>query len=148
MSKEVIASPLAPAAIGPYSQAIRGIQYNISLLYQTYFTIIYLINQANGMIYCSGCLGVDPELKALVPGGVAAQARQVLTNMKNILEAGGSSMSKVVKCTVLLASMDYFAEVNGVYAEFFPENPPARATFAVAGLPLGGLVEIESIALA
>lgn len=100
------------------------------------------------MIYCSGCLGVDPEIKALVPGGVGAQARQVLTNMKNILEAGGSSMSKVVKCTVLLASMDYFAEVNGVYAEFFPENPPARATFAVAGLPLGGLVEIESIALA
>jgi len=82
------------------------------------------------MIYCSGCLGVDPELKALVPGGVGPQARQVLTNMKNVLEAGGSSMSKVVKCTVLLQNMSDFAEVNGIYAEFFPENPPARATFA------------------
>lgn len=126
MSKEVISSPLAPAAIGPYSQAIK----------------------ANGMIYCSGCLGVDPELKALVPGGVGAQTRQVLTNMKNVLEAGGSNMNKVVKCTVLLASMSDFVEVNGIYAEFFPADPPARATFAVAGLPLGGLVEIECIALA
>ena len=85
---------------------------------------------ANGMIYCSGCLGVDPEIKALVPGGVGPQARQVLTNMKNVLEAGGSSMSKVVKCTVLLQNMSDFAEVNGIYAEFFPESPPARATFA------------------
>lgn len=112
-------------------------------------TIIIIINLLLiGMIFCSGCLGVDPEIKQLVPGGVAAQARQVLSNMKNILEAGGSSMSKVVKCTVFLQNMSDFAEVNGIYAEFFPENCPARSTIQVAGLPLGGLVEIECIALA
>lgn len=126
MSREVVFSDLAPAAIGPYSQAIK----------------------ANGMVFVSGCIGIDPALKAMVAGGVGEQTRQVLVNMKNILEAAGSSMGKVVKTTILLSDMASFAEVNGIYAEFFPENPPARATFAVAGLPLNALVEIECVALA
>lgn len=104
--------------------------------------------KANGMVYVSGCIGMHPETKTLVEGGVSAQARQVLENMKNIVEAAGSSMSKVVKCTILLADMSYFAEVNGIYSQYFPVDPPARATFAVAGLPAGALVEIECIALA
>mmetsp|Transcript_5040 Transcript_5040/g.5167 ORF Transcript_5040/g.5167 Transcript_5040/m.5167 type:complete len:140 (-) Transcript_5040:79-498(-) len=122
----VVDSPLAPAAIGPYSQAIK----------------------ANGMVYVSGCLGMSKELKALVTGGVGAEARQVLTNLKNIVEESGSDMSKVVKCTILLTTMDSFVAVNAVYSEFFPTDPPARATFAVVGLPAGALVEIDCIAIA
>lgn len=100
------------------------------------------------MVYVSGCLGLSPELKALVPGGVGAECRQVLENMKSVLAAAGSDMSKVVKTTILLKDMASFAEVNGIYSEYFTENFPARATFAVAGLPLGALVEIECIAMA
>lgn len=100
------------------------------------------------MVYVSGCLGMCPETKALVTGGVGPQARQVLTNMKNIVEESGSSMSQVVKCTILLADMAYFAEVNAIYSEFFPQEPPARATFAVLGLPAGASVEIDCIAIA
>ncbi len=100
------------------------------------------------MVYVSGCVGVNPETKSLAPGGVGPQARQVLENMKNVLDAAGSSMSKVVKCTVLLAEMSDFAELNGIYGEYFSSEPPARATFAVKGLPLGALVEIECIAIA
>ena len=88
------------------------------------------------------------ETKALVPGGVGAEARQVLTNLKNIVEESGSNMTKVVKCTILLADMAYFAEVNAIYSEFFPSEPPARATFAVLGLPAGALVDIDCIAIA
>ena len=122
----IIDSPLAPPAIGPYSQAVK----------------------ANGMIYCSGCLGLDPTTKKMVEGGVQAETRRVLDNMKAILEEAGSSMAKVVKCTVLLQDMALFAEVNSIYGEYFPSEPPARMTFAVAGLPLGGLVEIDCIAIA
>eukprot|EP01036_Dinobryon_divergens_P015862 gene15862-21491_t len=117
MGREVVESNLAPAAIGPYSQAIK----------------------AGGMIYVSGCLGMDPTLKALVPGGVGPQTRQALENMKNIVQAGGSDMSKVVKCSVLLTDIATFPEVNAIYAEFFPSNPPARVTYAVLALPAGGL---------
>ncbi len=126
MSREVISTPNSPAAIGPYSQAIR----------------------ANGMVYVSGCIGLDPETKKMVEGGVAAQARRVLDNLKAIVEASGSDLSKVCKCTVLLADMSFFAEINAIYAEYFPENPPARATFAVLGLPAGALIEIDCIAVA
>ena len=91
---------------------------------------------------------MDPETKKIVEGGVTAETRRVLDNMKAVLEAGGSSMSKVVKTTILLKDMASFAEVNAIYGEYFPSEPPARATYAVAGLPLGGLVEIECIALA
>ncbi len=100
------------------------------------------------MVYVSGCIGLDPTTKVMVSGGVAAEARQVLENMRNILEAAGSSMARVVKCTVLLADMKTFAEINAIYAEYFPSEPPARATFAVLGLPAGALIEIDCIALA
>jgi 2-iminobutanoate/2-iminopropanoate deaminase len=103
--------------------------------------------KAGGFVFVSGCVGVHPDTKALVPGGLGPQARQVLENMKNILEASGASLSKVVKCTVLLADMSYFAELNGIYGEYFSSDPPARATFAVAGLPLGALVEIDCVAI-
>lgn len=126
MSREVVSTDRAPAAIGPYSQAIK----------------------ANGLVFVSGCLGVDPATNKMVEGGVGAQARQVLTNLKSIVEASGSSMDKVCKTTVLLADMAFFPELNAVYAEFFSLSAPARATFAVAGLPLNALVEIECVALA
>lgn len=96
----------------------------------------------------SGCIGVNAETKALVPGGVGPQARMVMENLKNIIESAGSSMGKVVKCTILLADMGSFAEVNAIYGEYFPQDPPARATFAVLGLPAGALVEIEAICIA
>lgn len=124
--KQVISTPNAPKAIGPYSQAIR----------------------TGNFIFSAGQLGLDPSTMELVAGGVEAQTRQVLTNLKNVLEAAGSSLSHVVKTTVFLTDMANFAAMNAVYAEYFPENPPARSTVAVAGLPKGGLVEIEVIALA
>lgn len=104
--------------------------------------------KAGGMIYVSGCIGAHPETRALVDGGITAQTRQVLENLKNIIESAGSDLSNVCKCTVLLAGMEYFAEVNAIYAEYFPTNPPARATFAVLGLPANALVEIEAICIA
>jgi 2-iminobutanoate/2-iminopropanoate deaminase len=119
-------SPGAPVPIGPYSQAI----------------------DAGGTIFCSGQLGLDPETKQLVDGGVAAQAKRALENLSAVLEAGGSSLSAVVKTTIFLIDMSDFAAVNAVYATFFPELPPARSTIAVAALPLGGRVEIEAVALA
>lgn len=123
--KQVISTPNAPKAIGPYSQAIR----------------------AGDFIFCAGQTGLNPSTMELVTGGVEAQARQVLTNLKHVLEAAGSGMDRVVKTTVFLTDMANFAAMNAVYMEFFPENPPARSTIAVAGLPKSGLVEIEAIAL-
>ncbi len=124
--KEVVVSDRAPLAIGPYSQAIR----------------------AGGLLYVSGCIGLVRDTGAMVGPEVAEQTRQCLTNMRYIIEDAGSHMSKVVKCTVLLTDMANFPIVNAIYAEFFPENPPARATFAVVGLPAGAKVEIESICIA
>ncbi|MFZ5855752.1 MAG: RidA family protein [Chloroflexota bacterium] len=125
MKKEIISTPKAPKAIGPYSQAIR----------------------VGDFVFCAGQTGLDPATMELVAGGVEAQARQVLTNLKHVLEEAGSGFDRVVKTTVFLTDMANFAAMNAVYAEFFPENPPARSTIAVAGLPKGGLVEIEAIAL-
>ncbi len=125
LKKEIISSPDAPKAIGPYSQAIR----------------------VGDFVFCAGQTGLDPATMELAAGGVEAQARQVLTNLKHVLEAAGSGFDRVVKTTVFLTDMANFAAMNAVYAEFFPENPPARSTIAVAGLPKGGLVEIEAIAL-
>jgi 2-iminobutanoate/2-iminopropanoate deaminase len=125
IKKEIISSPNAPKAIGPYSQAIR----------------------VGDFVFCAGQTGLDPATMELVAGGVEAQARQVLTNLKHVLEAAGSGFDRVVKTTVFLTDMANFAAMNAVYAEFFPENPPARSTIAVAGLPKGGLVEIEAVAL-
>lgn len=98
------------------------------------------------MVYVSGCIGMDPSTKALVEG-LPAQIHQLFANMKSILEASGSDLTQVVKCTVLLRDMAQFAEFNPIYAQYFPENPPARTTFAVAGLPLNALIEIDCIAI-
>jgi 2-iminobutanoate/2-iminopropanoate deaminase len=125
MKREIVHTDKAPKAIGPYSQAIR----------------------TDSMIYTAGQLGLDPATGEFVAGGVEEQTRQSLTNLKSVLEAAGSSMEKVVKTTVFLKDMADFPKMNPVYGEFFAENPPARSTVAVAGLPKGGLVEIEVIAL-
>ena len=114
----------APAAIGPYSQAI----------------------EQGGLIFVSGQLPIDPATGAFPDGGVEAQTRQSLTNIKAILEKAGSGMDKVVKTTVLLADMGDFTAMNGVYSEFFSTPYPARCAFAVKTLPKGALVEIECIA--
>ncbi len=125
MKRNVIHTDKAPKAIGPYSQAIR----------------------TDSMIYTAGQLGLDPATGEFVPGSVEEQTRQSLTNLKNIVEVAGSSMEHVVKTTVFLKDMNDFPKMNAVYAEFFGDNPPARSTVAVAGLPKGGLVEIEVVAL-
>jgi 2-iminobutanoate/2-iminopropanoate deaminase len=125
MSKEVVQTPNAPSAIGPYSQAII----------------------ANGFVYTAGQLGVDPGTGKLIEGDVKAQTRQALENLTAILSAAGTSLSNAVKTTVFLANMDDFAAMNSVYAEYFHSNPPARSTIQVAKLPLAGLVEIEVVAM-
>lgn len=114
----------APAAIGPYSQAII----------------------TGNTIFVSGQLPINPETGAFAEGGIKAEARQSLTNIKNILAEVGTGMDSVVKVTVLLADINDFAAVNEVYAEFFSEPYPARSAFAVAALPKGANIEIEAIA--
>lgn len=123
--RNVVTAENAPKAIGPYSVAI----------------------QIENLVFCSGQLGLHPDTGELVSGDVAEQTRQALTNLKNVLESAGSSLDKVVKTTVFLKDMADFPKMNAVYGEFFPANAPARSTIAVAGLPKGGLVEIEAIAL-
>lgn len=123
---QVIVSAGAPAAIGPYSQAIR----------------------AGGLIFVSGQIPLDPETGRVVEGGIAAQAERVLDSLRAILDASGSGLGRVVKTTVFLADLGTFAEVNEVYARFFPHAPPARATVQVAALPRGVGIEIEAVALA
>ena len=125
MKKKVIQTDKAPKAIGPYSQAIR----------------------TDAMIYTAGQTGLEPATGELIAGGVEEQTRQVLNNIRNVLEAAGSSLEQVVKTTVFLQDMNDFAKMNAIYAEYFGENPPARSTIAVAALPKGGLVEIEAVAL-
>jgi 2-iminobutanoate/2-iminopropanoate deaminase len=125
MIKNVVHTDKAPKAIGPYSQAIR----------------------TDSMIYTAGQTGLDPVTGELVAGGVEEQTRQVLANLKNVLEAAGSTFGLVVKTTVFLKDMNDFSKMNTIYAEFFGDNPPARSTVAVAALPKGGLVEIEAVAL-
>ncbi len=122
--KRTISTGAAPAAIGPYSQAIR----------------------AGDFLFVSGQIGLDPATKNLVDGGIEAQARRALEHVAAILAAAGTDMRAVVKTTVLLQSMDDFPKLNETYASFFGEEPPARATYQVAKLPLGALVEIEAIA--
>jgi 2-iminobutanoate/2-iminopropanoate deaminase len=125
MSNIAIHTDNAPAAIGPYSQAI----------------------QAGNTIYVSGQLPIDPATGAFAGEDITAQTRQSLTNMKNILQQAGADMCDVVKTTVLLADIADFAAMNAVYAEFFTENCPARACFAAKALPKGALVEIETICI-
>ena len=125
MSNVAINTPNAPAAIGPYSQAI----------------------QAGNTVYVSGQLPIDPATGAFAGDEIKAQTRQSLTNMKNILIEAGTDMSAVVKTTVLLANIADFAAMNEVYAEFFTAPFPARAAFQVACLPRNALVEIECVAV-
>lgn len=124
-TREVITSEHAPKAFGPYSQAIR----------------------VGDTMYVSGQIGADPSTSKLVPGGIAAETRQALTNLTKVLEAGRMSLKCVAKCTVYLGNMNDFQEMNKVYAEFFTEKQPARAAFQVAKLPLNAAVEIEAIAV-
>jgi 2-iminobutanoate/2-iminopropanoate deaminase len=124
--REVIVSAGAPAAIGPYSQAIR----------------------AGGLIFVSGQIPLDPRTGQVVEGGIAAQAERALVSLRAILEASGSGLERVVKTTVFLTDLGTFAEVNEVYARFFPRAPPARAAVQVAALPRGVGIEIEAVALA
>ena len=119
-----IHTPNAPAAIGPYSQAV----------------------QAGNMLFVSGQIPIDPATGAFAGEDIVTQTKQSLTNVKNILEAAGYTLNDVVKTTVLLADIADFAAMNAVYAEYFTENKPARAAFAVKDLPRGALVEIEAIA--
>jgi len=120
---KVISTKKAPAAIGPYSQAI----------------------QVGNLVYTSGQIPIDPSTGAFVEGGIKEQTRQSLTNVKAILEEVGLSMNNVVKTTVFMADMNDFAEMNSIYAEFFSEPYPARSAIAVKTLPKGALVEIEVI---
>ena len=121
---KAISTKKAPAAIGPYSQAIR----------------------VGNLVYTSGQIPIDPATGAFVEGGIKEQTRQSLTNVKAILEEAGTSLANVVKTTVFMADMADFADMNSVYAEFFTEPYPARSAVAVKTLPKGALVEIEVIA--
>jgi len=122
--KQVINTKAAPAAIGPYSQAI----------------------QVGNLVYTSGQLPINPATGAFVEGGVREQTRQSLLNVQSILKEAGLDMGNVVKTTVFMADMNDFADMNGVYAEFFAEPFPARSAVAVKTLPKGALVEIEVVA--
>ncbi len=121
---EIIATEKAPAALGPYSQAIR----------------------ANGMIYCSGQIPINPATGAIEAQTIEGQTTQAITNLKNVLEKAGSSLAKVVKTTVFIKNMNDFAALNKVYAELFGDTKPARSCVEVARLPKDVLVEIECIA--
>jgi 2-iminobutanoate/2-iminopropanoate deaminase len=124
MKLDVVSSPAAPAAIGPYSQAIR----------------------AGNLLFCSGQIPLDPQTMQLVGSNAAEQADQVLKNLAAVLTAGGASLANVVRTTIFLASMSDFAAVNEVYGRHFGAHKPARATVAVKELPKGALVEIDCIA--
>ena len=123
--KKVIFTEKAPAAIGPYSQAV----------------------EVNGMVFLSGQIPVDPATGEFVPGGVTEQTIQVFENIKNVLAEAGLTTANIVKTTVFLADMSLFAEMNAVYAKYFEGDFPARSAVAVKALPKGALVEIESIAV-
>ena len=123
--RTTVASEHAPAAIGPYTQAIA----------------------AGGFVFCSGQIPLDPATNQLVEGGIEIQTRRVLDNLAAVLQAGGSSLQQVVKTTIFLQDMDDFATVNTIYAEYFGSEPPARATVQVARLPRDVRIEIAAIAL-
>jgi len=124
--RDIIATPNAPQAIGPYSQAIR----------------------VNGFVFVSGQVAIDPATSNVITGGVAEQTDRVMKNLTAILEAAGSNMAKVVKSTVYLKNMGEFGVMNEVYGRYFSAAPPARATVEVARLPKDVLVEIDVVALA
>ena len=123
--KRIIFTEKAPAAVGPYSQAV----------------------EANGTLYISGQIPMDPATGELVEADIELQTEQVMKNIGAILEEAGYTFADVVKSTCLLSDMDNFAAMNAVYAKYYPENPPARAAYGVVKLPLGVMVEIETIAV-
>lgn len=125
LKREIIATTKAPAAIGPYSQAV----------------------QIGDLIYTAGQIPLVPETGKLVEGGIEEQTRQVMQNLANVLEAADSSLSQVVKSTIFVTNLADFAVINKVYGSFFAENPPARSTVQVTALPLGAQVEIEMVAV-
>lgn len=125
MTKQAISTPDAPAAIGPYSQAIR----------------------VGNMIWCSGQVGLDPKTGSLVAGGVEPQTHQVLANLRAVLEAAGARPEHVVRTTIYLTDLGDFARVNAIYGDAFVVDPPARATVQVSALPKGAVVEIDAIAV-
>lgn len=123
--KRIINTTKAPAAIGPYSQAI----------------------EANGMLFISGQIPLNPQTGKLVDGGISEQTEQVMRNINAILQESGYTFSNVVKSTCLLSNMNDFEAMNIIYGKYYTENPPARAAFAVKELPLGSLIEIETLAM-
>ncbi len=123
--KKIIATSSAPGAIGPYSQAV----------------------EANGTLYISGQVPIDPATGKIVEGGITEQTTQVLENIKAILEAAGYTLSEVVKSTCLLSDMSNFKAMNEVYARYYTTEQPARVAFAVKGLPLDALIEIDTVAV-
>ena len=122
-SRQVVNSPDAPAAVGPYSHAVRS----------------------GDLLFCSGQVALDPASGELVGATAGEQARQALENLQAVCAAGGAELERAVRCTVLLADMATFAEVNEVYAAFFSGEPPARVAFGVAALPKGALVEVDAV---
>ena len=126
--KTVIATAEAPSAIGPYSQALA-------------------VPAGAALVFCSGQIALSPQTGQLIKGDVVAQAEQVMRNLEAVLKAAGCDFSHVVKTTIFLSDLANFATVNGLYAQVFQHEPPARSTVQVAALPKGGLVEIEFIAL-
>ncbi len=125
-SRAAIQTDRAPAAVGPYSQAVRS----------------------GALVFTAGQIGLDPMAGSLVSGGVVAETAQALSNLEAVLVAGGSSLAGVVKTTVFLADMGEFADMNDVYASRFGHAPPARSTVQAAALPLGARVEIDAVAVA
>ena len=125
MNREAVRTDSAPRAIGPYEQGIK----------------------ANGFLFTAGQVALDPKSGELIEGDISAQTRQVLENLKAVLEAGGTSLDRVVKATVYLKTMNDFPTINGIYQEYFGNSKPARSTVAVSELPKGALVEIDLIAI-
>jgi 2-iminobutanoate/2-iminopropanoate deaminase len=125
LKREIIATENAPAAIGPYSQAV----------------------QIGDLIYTAGQIPLVPQTGKLVEGGIEEQTRQVMQNLAQVLEAAGSSLAQVVKTTIFVTNLADFAAINKVYGSFFASDPPARSTVQVAALPLGANVEIEVVAI-
>ena len=124
MNREIVRTEKAPAAIGPYSQAVKS----------------------GGFLFCSGQIPLDPATGKLVEGGIGEQTERVLRNLEAVLAAGGVPLSSVVKTTVYLVDLGEFPAMNAVYGKFFPGDPPARATVEVSKLPAGARVEIEAVA--
>lgn len=124
MHKEIVTTEEAPAAVGPYSQGVRR----------------------GDLVFTAGQLGIVPGTKEFAGPDIESQTRQALKNLKAVLEASGSCLQHVLKCTVFLQDMEEFSRMNEIYAQFFEERPPARSAVQVAALPLGGRVEIEAIA--